>query len=314
MVTVNDKLSFAAPLRAVDHVELTQTADGTRLRSTKVVRESDPYMAGHFPDLTMLPAVFLLEGVRQAVAEAFALSEVPELLEVRSVRLQAPMLGGDEITVDAVVRAEGEHRWFLDARCTRQDGTPVARLKLLVGVATGEQPLTSTHGPLTAPEPVTGPPIIGHARIRELLPVRHPMLLVDGVVAVEPGRLISGVKAISGSDVCYQNLPDGLPGERYSFPRSLIFESFGQTSALLWLATAETGGPDSVLMLAAIRGCRFVGDVQPGEVLRHVVRLEQLVADSAFMSGEIWAADRCVAVIDSLIAVARPRTAVQAPR
>ncbi|MFT2015052.1 3-hydroxyacyl-ACP dehydratase FabZ family protein [Streptomyces sp. 796.1] len=314
MVTVADKLSFAAPLRAVDRVELVESDEGTRLRATKVVRASDPYMAGHFPGLTMLPAVFLLEGVRQAVAEAFALGEVPELLEVRSARLQAPMLGDDEITVDAAVRAEGEQRWFLDARCTRQDGTPVARLKLLVGVPAEEAPLTSANGPLVAPAPVSGPPVIGHARIRELLPVRHPMLLVDGVVAVAAGESISGVKAVTGGEVCYQGLPDGLPDGRYTFPRSLAFESFGQTAALLWLATAEAGGPDGVLMLAAIRGCRFTGGVQPGEVLRHVVRLEQLVSGNAFMSGEIWAADRCVAVIDSLIAVTRPRTAVQAPR
>src|SRR4051812_8732195 len=49
---------FAAPLRAVDRVELLTLDGGLRLRASKRVTAEDPYMAGHFPGLTMLPAVF----------------------------------------------------------------------------------------------------------------------------------------------------------------------------------------------------------------------------------------------------------------
>lgn len=303
---------FAAPLRAVDSAELLREDGGAlRLRATKRVTVEDPYMAGHFPGLTMLPAVFLLEGLRQAVAQVFDLGEPPELLEVRSARLLAPMLGGDLITVDAAVRPQPEGgRWALDARCTGQDGTAVASLKVVVGVPGDADGLIAPTAP---PEAVDGTPLVDHARIRELLPVRHPMLLVDRVVEVEPGRRISTAKAVTGSEPCYGGLPDGLPGGSYAYPRSLAFESFGQSAALLWLASAGHGGvPDGVLMLAAIRGCRFSGAVLPGEVLRHVVRLEQLVSGNAFLSGEVWSGRRCVAVVDTLIAVNRPRAQVQA--
>ncbi|GGO79949.1 hypothetical protein [Wenjunlia tyrosinilytica] len=302
--------SFAAPLRAVDRVELLTLDGGLRLRAAKLVTAEDPYMAGHFPGLTMLPAVFLLEGVRQAVAQAFGLADPPELLEVRSARLLAPMLGGEEITIDAGLEPQPEgERWAVNARCTRQDGTAVATLKVLVGVPRG---LESLAPPTAPPGPADGEPVIDHARIRELLPVRHPMLLVDRVVSVEPGRGISAVKAVTGSEPCYQEMPEGLPTARYAYPRSLAFESFGQSAALLWLVGAGVEVPDGVLMLAAIRDCRFAGGVGPGEALRHVVRLEQLVSGNAFMSGEIWAGTRCVAVVGSLIAVNRPRSAVQA--
>ncbi|MBP0455069.1 hypothetical protein J5Y04_36960 [Kitasatospora sp. RG8] len=307
--------AFATPLRAVDRVELRSGTGGpgTRVHSVKVVTTADPYMAGHFPDLPMLPAVFLLEGVRQALVEALGLDDPPQLLEVRSARLLAPMLGGDEIHVDAAAEPRPDGRgWEVQAECTRRDGTPVARLKVVLGE---DAPAAASPGPAPPwPEPAAAGPVLDHAAIRDLLPVRHPMLLVDQVVSVVPGREICAVKAVSGSEPCYQGLPEGLGGDRYAYPRTLVFESFGQTAALLWLASAGAGLPEGVLMLAAIRGCRFSGAVHPGMVLRHVVRLEQLVSGTAFLSGEIWAADRRIAVVDSLVAVNRPGAAVRSRR
>ncbi|MGP3947300.1 hypothetical protein [Streptomyces sp. 7N604] len=302
--------AFAAPLRAVDRVETTFGPTGTRLRAYKKVSADDPYMAGHFPGLTMLPAMFLLEGLRQAVAQGLADDGPPELLEVRSARMLAPMPAGDEIGMDVAVEplaqsADAGIRWALTARCARRDGTPVAVVKAVVGTPRTD----GLQAPAPPPARTGRPPSADHARIRQLLPVRHPMLLVDRVASVEAGREICAVKAVTGSEPCYQGLPEGLSGREYAYPRSLSLESFGQAAALLWLETVGGGGvPDGVLMLAAIRDCRFEGAVYPGDVLRHVVRLDQLVGDNAFLSGEIWVDDRCLASMGSLIAVNRPRT------
>jgi 3-hydroxymyristoyl/3-hydroxydecanoyl-(acyl carrier protein) dehydratase len=299
---------FAAPLRAVDRIEVIEESPRLRLRTHKLVTATDPYMPGHFPKLTMLPAVFLMEGLRQALVTVVGgqAERQLELLEVRSARLLSPMLGGQEIssdiTVDPVESVAGK-RWLATATCTRQDGGKVATLKVLIGEPGDEDRVATTSEP---PAAITGAPVTDHARIRELLPVRHPILLVDKVIDVAPGERISAVKAVTGSEPCYAGLPEGLPSCGYAYPRSLVFESFGQTSALLWLASGEAGiGGDGVLMLAAIRNCRFAGAVFPGDVLRHVVRLEQLVGDNAFLSGEIWLSDRCVASVGSLIAVNR---------
>ncbi|MCT2589603.1 hypothetical protein LHJ74_06640 [Streptomyces sp. N2-109] len=307
---------YAAPLGAVDEVEVTTAPTGFRLRATKTVCAQDPYMAGHFPKLIMLPAVFLLEGLRQAVAVAFPSADPPELLRILSARLLAPMLEGDEITLDAVgEQAAGGHH-ELRVRCTGRDGRDVATLRVLIGVdqdqdhSQNQDQSRDRLDPPPPPVPAAGDTVLDHARIRELLPVRHPILLVDRVIALSPGEELSSVKSITGSEPCYQGLPEGLPAGRYAYPRSLIFESFGQSAALLWLSSAELATDDGVLMLGALRNCRFNGPVFPGDRLRHVVRLERMIAGNAFVSGEIFSDAGPVATVESLIAVARPRGAV----
>ena len=288
---------YAAPLRAVDRVDVLDR-EPVRLRAVKTVTAADPYMDGHFPGLAMLPAVFLLEALRQVVADAIPAERPPELLAVLSSRLLTPMLGGDEITLDVVLAPAGR-AWKVTARCTRGDGTAVARLSALVGDP-------ATPGPdAPAPAPVAGPPVLDHAAIRRLLPVRHPILLVDQVVALDPGRRIETVKNISGSEPCYRGLVDDLPGSAYAFPRCLALESFGQSAALLWLASGD-GGAGGLLMLAAIRDVRFTGSAGPGDQLRHVVRLDRTVGPNAFLDGEIWTGDRLLATVGTLIAVSRP--------
>lgn len=155
---------------------------------------------------------------------------------------------------------------------------------------------------------------LDHAAIRECLPVRHPMLLVDRVLAVEPGVSITAVKAVTGSEPCYQGLPEGLPAQRYAYPSSLILESFGQAAAVLWVQTARAGAAElaEVLMLAGFRRCRITGRVYPGDLLRHEIRIDQVVHGTAFSSGETWVGDRRVASMGSLVAVSRPRSSVTA--
>lgn len=294
-------LAYASPLRAVDRVDVLTRSPTIRLRAVKTVTATDPYMAGHFPGRPMLPAVFLLEGLRQAVAEAVPADRPPELLEVRSARLLAPMLGGEEIVLEVSLEPVGR-AWLAVARCRRGDGTPVARLAVLLG-----DPAPAGVSP-PPPPPATGSPVLDHAAVRALLPVRHPMLLVDRVVGGVPGRWIESVKSVTGAEPCYRGLAEGLPADAYAFPRSLALESFGQTSALLWLG-GDHGGPDGLLMLAAIRDCRFTGAAFPGDQLRHIARLDHMVGPNAFLHGEIWAGDRQLATVGSLIAVSRPVSA-----
>lgn len=290
---------YAAPLRAVDRIDVLDR-EPVRLRAVKTVTAADPYMDGHFPGLTMLPAVFLLEALRQVVATTIPAERPPDLLAVLSSRLLTPMLGGDEITLDVTLEPAGT-AWQATARCTRGDGTAVARLSALVGDPIAEAP----DAPVGAPELLSGPPVLDHATIRRLLPVRHPILLVDRVVALDPGRRIETVKNVSGSEPCYRGLVDDLPGSAYAFPRCLALESFGQSAALLWRGSGDTGA-GGLLMLAAIREVRFTGSAVPGDQLRHVVRLDRMVGPNAFLNGEVWAGNRRLATVGTLIAVSRP--------
>lgn len=149
-----------------------------------------------------------------------------------------------------------------------------------------------------------------HHEIRAVLPQRHPLLLVDRVLDVRPGRSITAVKAVTATEPCYRDVPDGAPAASYAYPAPLMLESLGQAAALLWLAGAETGavGDDHVLMFAAARGYRVEAAAFPGDLLRHEVALDSVKADTVFASGETWVGDRRLAVAPVLIAVRRPRS------
>jgi 3-hydroxyacyl-[acyl-carrier-protein] dehydratase len=150
------------------------------------------------------------------------------------------------------------------------------------------------------------------AMIQAALPQRHPLLLVDRVVSIDPGRSIETVKAITASDNCYAGVPDGAGIDAYAYPVSLLIESFGQSAALLWLGE-EAGQPEgSVLLFVGARDYRVEGRAFPGDVVRHVVHLEQVVAETAFATGESWVGDVRIAQVVSLMAARRPREAVGA--
>jgi 3-hydroxymyristoyl/3-hydroxydecanoyl-(acyl carrier protein) dehydratase len=128
-------LAFAAPLVAVDEVTVVSGEDMLRLRATKRVTAGDPYMAAHFPSLTVFPGVFILEAVRQAVvlATGGADPSALEVLQVRSARFLAPMLAGDLMTMEAAVGLSGEGRYHVDATCWREDGVTAAKVRLELG-------------------------------------------------------------------------------------------------------------------------------------------------------------------------------------
>ncbi|MDG9705859.1 hypothetical protein [Streptomyces sp. DH37] len=297
--------TYATPLRAVDRIEALPGGPGLRFLLYKTVDVRDPYMAGHFPGLTLLPAVFVLEGIRQATTALVGAEEPLNLVEVRSGRWLAPMQGGDEIRLEVTAEADGGGRWLVTAAGARQDGTPVAAVKVVLGERGAGGGLPAPAG--GPPHAVCVPGGPDYTEILDRLPVRHPMLLVDRVEAFDPGRQITTVKAVSGSEPCYQAMAEGLPLSRYMYPRALMLESFGQSSVLLWLSTGTARG---VPVAAAFRDCRFAGEVRPGAVLRHVARIDRLMADNVFVSGQTWDGDRCVMTVGALIGSSRPREQV----
>jgi len=136
-----------------------------------------------------------------------------------------------------------------------------------------------------------------YADLHALLPHRHPILLVDRVVAVEPGVRIETRKTISGSEPCYRATPRG-----YGYPPTLLLESFVQSAALLWAISLRDTGPDGsagtngtdrldgpdgewTLVLGAVRDAQFHTTAYPGDVVRHEVRLEQTVGSNAVLTG-----------------------------
>jgi 3-hydroxyacyl-[acyl-carrier-protein] dehydratase len=149
---------------------------------------------------------------------------------------------------------------------------------------------------------------VEHAEIAALLPHRHPMILLDRIDAIEPGRSIRGTKTISATESCYVGLAGVSAPRAYAYPHSLMLESFGQAAAVLWLKTISADGiePRTALLLAVVRKCIFHDNAYPGDVLRHDVRLVYRSAREAVVEGEIIVGDRAIGSISSMIAVKRP--------
>ncbi|MBC2875753.1 MULTISPECIES: 3-hydroxyacyl-ACP dehydratase FabZ family protein [Streptomyces] len=152
------------------------------------------------------------------------------------------------------------------------------------------------------------PQQLEYADIRRLVPHAHPMLLIDRVVEFEPYERIVTTKTVSGSEPCYTRLADGLGSRSFAYPPSLLMESWGQGGAVLWMkrAAAQEEKPKGPLILAAVRDVAFHRPVLPGDVLRHVVRVDQYVGDSIVMSGESYVGDERVSEVGYAIAVMRP--------
>jgi 3-hydroxyacyl-[acyl-carrier-protein] dehydratase len=154
-------------------------------------------------------------------------------------------------------------------------------------------------------------PLLSHADITRVLPHRHPVLLVDSVLELEPGVAITATKAVTGSEPCYAGLADGLPDSAYAYPVSLIVESFGQAGAVLWLVgTPDTERPVGTLIFGAARRVVVHDRAYPGDVLTHRVRIETITGPNAFMSGEVHAGDRLIATIGQVLAVIRETDAL----
>ena len=314
---------WAAPLRAVDSWSATADGSGIALAGRVRIDPADPNLRGHFPGLPVYPGVFVLETLHQLVGLALpdAGGAPPVLREVRSVRFLAPLFGGDELTVTARMRpAEGDG-WLLEATGTRGDGAPTCTAALVVEASTGLEPDPPAGPDAPAGPPPDGPPPTGrdrpsgrdHRAIRDLLPQRHPLLLVDRVLDLRPGRSVHAVTTVSGTDPCYAALPPDAPAAALAYPAPLLVEAFGQAAALLWLDGADGVGPDEVLLFVAARGFRFDSTAHPGDLLDLHVQLDSVVAGTAFASGEIRSRGRRLATVRSLVAARRPRTALPEP-
>ncbi len=104
--------------------------------------------------------------------------------------------------------------------------------------------------------------LLGIEEIRELLPHRYPILLVDRILEMDDGSVLAEKLISVNEPVLQGHFPD-----RPIFPGVLVLESLVQT-ACVW-AKRMRGGFDSLEpMLVGIDGARFRRPVVPGDVLQ----------------------------------------------
>ncbi len=150
--------------------------------------------------------------------------------------------------------------------------------------------------------------MISHRELKDKLPHRHPMLLVDLVLSIDPGKEIHAIKNVTGNEPCYARLAGGAPEAAYAYPCSLVIESFCQTAGILYGAGMEGGvAAGKTMLFGSITGFRFHGNAYPGDTLHHRVLVEKLLSDSAMFSGKVLVGETLIAEVERLVVAVRPR-------
>jgi 3-hydroxyacyl-[acyl-carrier-protein] dehydratase len=106
--------------------------------------------------------------------------------------------------------------------------------------------------------------------IKDIIPHRYPFLLVDRILEVEEGRKAVGLKNVSANEEFFNGHFPDYP----VMPGVLIIEALAQVGAVAILKKEENKG--RLAFFAGIDGCRFKGQVKPGDQLHLEVEITRL--------------------------------------
>lgn len=104
--------------------------------------------------------------------------------------------------------------------------------------------------------------MLGIKEIQEIIPHRHPFLLIDCIEELEPGVGAVGYKSVSYNEPFFAG---HFPQEPV-MPGVLIVEALAQTGAVATLSKEENKG--KVAYFGAINQAKFKKKVVPGDKLR----------------------------------------------
>jgi 3-hydroxyacyl-[acyl-carrier-protein] dehydratase len=122
-------------------------------------------------------------------------------------------------------------------------------------------------------------PILEINEIRQILPHRYPMLLVDRILELEPERIV-GIKNVTANEPFFAGHFPDFP----VMPGVLILEAMAQTAGVLVLKSI----PDresKLVLLVSVEYAKFRRPVVPGDQLRLEMTLLKRKSTVAKMAG-----------------------------
>jgi 3-hydroxyacyl-[acyl-carrier-protein] dehydratase len=123
-------------------------------------------------------------------------------------------------------------------------------------------------------------PILDIQAIREILPHRYPMLLVDSILELEEERIV-GIKNVTINEPFFAGHFPEFP----VMPGVLIIEAMAQVAGVLVLKSIPDR-KNKLVLLASVEEAKFRRPVLPGHQLRIEMKVTKRKASVAKMHGQ----------------------------
>jgi 3-hydroxyacyl-[acyl-carrier-protein] dehydratase len=123
--------------------------------------------------------------------------------------------------------------------------------------------------------------IMTFEEVKEHLKQRFPMLMVDRVLELEPGKRIKTIKNVAGNEIQFL----GHFADYAIMPGTLIIEAIGQSASILFSRTTGIGMNKGEFMALAAVDMRFLVPVLPGDTITMEVNIVKMTEQAALIEG-----------------------------
>ena len=137
--------------------------------------------------------------------------------------------------------------------------------------------------------------------IKSVIPHRDPILLVDRVLEIEPGKRITAIKNVTADEEIFNG---HFPGHAV-LPGVFLVEGMAQTGGILLLHD-DPEREEKLLYFMSVDRARFRRPVVPGDQVRYEVEILRRRANHCKLSGR--------ALVDGQVAAEAVCTSAMMPR
>jgi len=123
-------------------------------------------------------------------------------------------------------------------------------------------------------------PLLDIQEIRDILPHRYPMLLVDSILELDEERIV-GIKNVTVNEPFFMGHFPEFP----VMPGVLVVEAMAQVAGVLVLKSVPDR-KNKLVLLATIEQAKFRRPVRPGDQLRIEMKVTRRKASVAKMHGQ----------------------------